>query len=226
MHSGFFDGSSNPNPGELGLGSVIFDCHKHEIDWAVGYEEYGTNNIAEYMSAIMLLKRALSLGIKELRCFGDSKLIINQINGVWACSAKDLKPLLHRLKTLAAQFNHVQFEWIKREENKRADELSKHGVINKAFSCKVQTTDDKPVVASNQNTLKPKVRPINVKIIRGNRLLIMEDSRTVVFHTTSLACTCGEYHLHGTCKHGRLFQASLDNQSGAQIGQAIKWTHQ
>lgn len=222
MHTGFFDGSSNPNPGELGLGSVIFASGEHEIDWAIGYKEYGTNNIAEYMSAIMLLKRAIALGIKELHCFGDSKLIVNQINGVWACSAKELKPLLHRLKTLTGQFDHIQFDWVKREGNARADELSKQGVINKAFSCKETTTDEKPADNANKRIAKQNVKPISVKHIRGNRVLIVEDSRSVVFNTQSLACTCGEFHIHGLCKHGRLFQASLVNQSIAQISHAIQ----
>lgn len=221
MHTGYFDGSSNPNPGELGLGAVIQDKDHNEVDWSIGYKEFGTNNIAEYMSAIMLLKRAISLGIKDLKCFGDSKLIINQINGVWACNANDLKPLLKRIKTLAAEFNQLGFEWVGREGNARADELSKLGVINKAFSCKESATDDKPVVTSSQSMLKPKVTPISVKRIRGNIVLIVEASRSAMFNTDSLACTCSEFHMRGTCKHGRIFRASLDNQSNATISQAI-----
>ena len=80
MHTGYFDGATNPNPGELGLGACIVDHKGDEVIATSSYRPYGTNNEAEYLSLILLLKMAKKAGIKELECYGDSKLIINQVN--------------------------------------------------------------------------------------------------------------------------------------------------
>ena len=56
MHTGYFDGATNPNPGELGLGACIVDHKGDEVIATSSYRPYGTNNEAEYLSLILLLK--------------------------------------------------------------------------------------------------------------------------------------------------------------------------
>jgi ribonuclease HI len=44
-----------------------------------------SNNGAEYEALIHGLRIAVSLGIKRLLAFGDSKVIIEQVNKEWNC---------------------------------------------------------------------------------------------------------------------------------------------
>ena len=127
MHKGYFDGATvNSNPGKLGLGACIFDEEGNEIDAACCFREHGTNNESEYLSLILLMTRAKTLGIKDIDFFGDSKLIVNQVTGAFKASEK-FKPYLDEIEKLKLHFERISFTWIKRELNKRADELSKLG---------------------------------------------------------------------------------------------------
>ena len=45
-----------------------------------------TNNATEYKALIHDLRIAASLGIKRLLAYGDSKVIIQQVNKDWECS--------------------------------------------------------------------------------------------------------------------------------------------
>lgn len=127
MFKGLFDGACNPNPGKVGLGACIYDLSGIEVDCASSFREYGTNNESEYLALILLMKRAIKLGITEMDCFGDSKLIINQVTGTFKASDK-FTPYLNEVHKLCNSFKAITFNWIKRSENTRADELSKLGL--------------------------------------------------------------------------------------------------
>jgi ribonuclease HI len=105
----------------------------------IAYEESGlavppghpraTNNVAEYIAAIRALEWLAALPYRgDLLVRGDSELVIRQMNGEYEVRAEHLKPYHERLRQLAGQFHHVEFEWVRREENRRADELSKEGI--------------------------------------------------------------------------------------------------
>lgn len=95
--------------------------------------EGNTNNVAEY--------RALTQGLigfgewsKEwepgkLLIFSDSKLIVNQVNGKYKVRSLSLRPWrLHVwvfLKMHQERGWKIRLEWIPRDNNRRADELSK-----------------------------------------------------------------------------------------------------
>jgi ribonuclease HI len=129
MHIGYFDGATGGgNPGKLGLGACIYNSDGEEIDKAASFRPYGTNNDSEYMSLVLLLTRAVKLGITEIKVFGDSKLIINQVTGKFTASEKFL-PFLNAIRELRQNFDSIEFEWIRREKNNRADELSKKGLL-------------------------------------------------------------------------------------------------
>ncbi len=88
-----------------------------------------TNNVAEYVAAICALewlRRAQYAG--ELRVFGDSELVIRQMTGEYQVRAEHLQPYHDRLRQLAQGFRRVDYQWVPRTENTRADELSKRGI--------------------------------------------------------------------------------------------------
>lgn len=121
-----FDGGSRGNPGKSGSGVVLID--KYQRQWR-GYKylgEHKTNNEAEYEGMIIGLKYIhhhrmynISLEIK-----GDSKLVINQMQGVWSCNTEHLQKKLTEAKSLLRGIKDVTFTWIPRERNQIADQLS------------------------------------------------------------------------------------------------------
>lgn len=118
-----FDGASRGNPGPAGIGAVIF--HNGQEIWA-SCQHIGTktNNQSEYSALILGLKEALSRDIKTLQVFGDSQLVINQINGEYKVRNPGLQELYQEVQHLKTQFDNIIITHVYREFNKRADQLS------------------------------------------------------------------------------------------------------
>ena len=118
-----FDGGSRGNPGLSGAGFVIY---KNTIEIAYGYRYLGkaTNNIAEYSALILGLEAANIIGLKKLVIKGDSKLVLLQVSGEWSVKSEQLKPLCKKAVSLIHKFSYSRLEHIKRNFNKRADELA------------------------------------------------------------------------------------------------------
>jgi ribonuclease HI len=85
-----------------------------------------TNNVAEYVGAICALEWLLRAGYAgPVVVLGDSQLVVRQFNGEYRVRKEHLKAYHERLRQLAGRFSSVKFEWVPRERNRRADELSK-----------------------------------------------------------------------------------------------------
>ncbi len=118
----FFDGSAHPNPGEMGIGATVKCCGKvMEISKKVGY---GTNNIAEYLALIEALKLARKMGAKSVNIYGDSSIVIEQINGRWKVRNEKLKDLKKEVMELLGKFKRWRAEWIPESKNERAHKLA------------------------------------------------------------------------------------------------------
>lgn len=90
------------------------------------FHERATNNVAEYAGAICALERLASSGYAgEVVLVGDSQLVIRQMSGEYEVRAEHLGPYHERLRQLLGRFRRVEFRWVPREENERADALSK-----------------------------------------------------------------------------------------------------
>ena len=127
----YCDGAANPNPGKGGIGCI---CYKQlpklevfRISQYVG--DHVTNNFAEYMSAIIGLKAALSKGIEDLDVLMDSQLVIKQCKKEWQIRSPTLIVLNQEVEELKKQFVNITFLWIPRSQNSTADILSKEALI-------------------------------------------------------------------------------------------------
>ncbi len=88
-----------------------------------------TNNVAEYSAAIRALEWLGRQGyVGEVVLYGDSELVVRQMNGEYAVRAEHLRAYHDHLAQLAGRFAHSEFHWIPREENTRADALSKEAL--------------------------------------------------------------------------------------------------
>jgi ribonuclease HI len=126
LYEGYFDGSAIPNPGQMKIGGYIKKVsdkevfHKYSIDLG-----HGTNNEAEYMSLIELCDNLEKFGIKSINIYGDSLLVINQINSVW--KARD--PRMESFKVTALDLLKPIPNWtlthVRRNMNMLADSLTR-----------------------------------------------------------------------------------------------------
>jgi ribonuclease HI len=119
-----FDGSSKGNPGPAGMGAVIYKNNDEIWGGAKYLGDYKTNNQAEYSALIYGLKQAIELGIEELLVFGDSQLVINQVNQVFKVKNPGLLELYKEAYQLTKQFKYIELIHVYRDKNTRADELS------------------------------------------------------------------------------------------------------
>jgi len=126
LYEGFFDGSAKPNPGVMTIGGFIRrnpgSTTIHNYSQEIGY---GTNNEAEYLSFIKLLNEIIKQNIQKIRLYGDSALVVNQVNRTW--KAKDARMRTFRTESLLL-LDRIQ-EWrlkhIKRGLNMEADALTR-----------------------------------------------------------------------------------------------------
>lgn len=120
------DGGSRGNPGPAASGAVLYELRhgvEQEVATAVLYLGETTNNVAEYTAIIIGLNAALAHGVKELRVELDSELAVKQLNGEYRIKQAHLQDLAMKVRFHVAQFRTVTFHHIRREYNKRADEL-------------------------------------------------------------------------------------------------------
>jgi ribonuclease HI len=118
------DGASRGNPGDAAFAYTI------ERNGAAAIEEAGrlgrqTNNQAEYAALVRALEHALRLGAEHrVVVHSDSELMVKQMRGEYKVKNGDLRDLYDRARRLAGQFTGpVMFKHVRREHNKRADEL-------------------------------------------------------------------------------------------------------
>ena len=74
--------------------------HQEDLFLTHSLLETCSNNVAEYEAIIIGLELAIEMHIDQLEVFGDSKLIIQQINGQYEVRNAKLLPLYQRTKNL------------------------------------------------------------------------------------------------------------------------------
>jgi hypothetical protein len=69
----------------------------------------------------------VSLGIKRLLAFGDSKVVIEQVNKEWDCVKDTMDAYCAEIRKLEGHFEGIEFQHIPQNNNVAADVLSKLG---------------------------------------------------------------------------------------------------
>ncbi|XP_050909123.1 uncharacterized protein LOC127122891 [Lathyrus oleraceus] len=116
-----FDGASNVVGN--GVGVVITPTRFH-IPFTARICFDCANNIAEYEACIMGLEATIDIRIKFLEVYGDSALVIYQINGDWETRHPNLIPYREHVMKLIPYFEEITFSHIPRVENYLADALA------------------------------------------------------------------------------------------------------
>lgn len=160
MIEAWFDGAVEPvNPGGHGGFGVVV-----KRDGAVVYSEATylgrwpslSNNCAEYAGCIAVLRYLIREGIGGGVVYGDAKLIINQLNGIWKVKSGAYLPYFHEAHALKSQLPDLKLIWIPREQNAEADTFSKAAVLKR------------PTVIGFQ--LDPRITPLPLPKVKSRRV--------------------------------------------------------
>ena len=118
----FFDGASKTKGSGAGL--VLQSPDDFIMEYAIKLDFPTTNNEAEYEALIAGLGLARTLRVRNLKVFGNSKLVVFQVNGEFEAREEAMLRYLWIVKTQMALFDECIAEYVPREENTKADALS------------------------------------------------------------------------------------------------------
>jgi len=119
----YCDGASRSNPGEASVGiSILKDSEEiATIKKRIGI---ATNNVAEYLGLIEGLKYCVENNIMEVDIYLDSLLVVQQVNLEYKVKSKKLQEYYNQALDLINKINNIKINHIRREFNKRADQLA------------------------------------------------------------------------------------------------------
>jgi ribonuclease HI len=130
----FTDGGSKGNPGPSSIGGVGYIDGKQVFEFK---ESIGvaTNNDAEYKALINALeiinpkspsftKATAGKQVTKVEFFSDSRLMVNQVNGLFKVKNGKIKEYILRIRSLEMEINlPISYSYVPREKNTVADGL-------------------------------------------------------------------------------------------------------
>jgi ribonuclease HI len=117
----YFDGSLKLQG--AGAGILFIAPGGEQFKYALQLLFPASNNAAEYEALIHRLSIAVSLGIKKLMVYGDSLVVISQINKDWDFSTNSLGKFCIAVRKLEDTFEGLEFHHVERDRNAAADAL-------------------------------------------------------------------------------------------------------
>jgi ribonuclease HI len=121
----YFDGSLNLEG--AGAGVHLISPTGEQLKYVLQIFWKVSNNEAEYEALLHGLRLAASLGIKRLLVYGDSAVVINQLNKSWDRNKENMDAYCLEVRKLENKFYGLEFHHVVRDNNIAADVLSKLG---------------------------------------------------------------------------------------------------
>lgn len=126
----FTDGGAIGNPGPAAVAFVVKDNQGKVLAEKGKYLGRTTNNVAEYtavIEALKWIKNNLNKSVnafKVINFFLDSRLVVNQLNGLFKVKEKKLRELVVEVrKEEQGVGGNVFYQYVPRQKNQRADFL-------------------------------------------------------------------------------------------------------
>ena len=117
------DGGARGNPGPAGIAAVATGVGGETIREENAYIGEATNNVAEYRALLLGLEVAEGLGAREVDVVCDSQLVARQVGGQYRVKHPALRALYQDAMAGLARFDRWSVRDVRREHNRRADEL-------------------------------------------------------------------------------------------------------
>jgi ribonuclease HI len=121
----YFDGSLNIDG--AGAGVYFISPSKDRLSYVLCIHFKVSNNVVEYEAALHGLRITVELGIKRLMVFGDSALVINQVNKDWDYTNEWMDAYCAQIRNLENKFYVLEFHHVVWDDNEAVDKLSKLG---------------------------------------------------------------------------------------------------
>lgn len=144
----WFDGCCEPyNPGGHASFGALIKVDGETVWQQSGYVGNGvkmSNNVAEYAGAIACMKQMVGMKFNNspkhrIVMRGDSKLVINQLQGFWRVRGGLYVPHYKKAHRLHSDFNNIFLEWVPRDKNGEADVLSKQVLKDRGVEFRLQS---------------------------------------------------------------------------------------
>jgi ribonuclease HI len=121
----YFDGSLNLEG--AGVGILFVPPHGDHLKYVLQIHYKASNNGAEYEALIHGLCIAVSLVMKRIIVYDDSKVIIDQVNKACDVKKETMNTYCAEVRKLEDHFEGLEFHHVSRDNNVAADVLSKLG---------------------------------------------------------------------------------------------------
>jgi ribonuclease HI len=118
----YFNGSVY-NEGQ-GIDIVLVSPSNVSFDFSSRLKTYCTNNQAEYEALLFGLELLSCMGVKHVKTFGDSQLIVQQVLEEYQCFDGTLNSYLEKCWGIIHSFDEFSIRHISRVENHRANNLA------------------------------------------------------------------------------------------------------
>ena len=122
----YFDGSLNLDGARAGI--YFISPSGDKLCYVLCLYFRASNNTAEYKVALHGLCIAVKLDVKRLQVYGDSALVINQLNKDWNCTNDKIDAYYAVIRKLEDKFYGIEYHHVVQANNQAADELSKLGL--------------------------------------------------------------------------------------------------
>ena len=182
------DGGSRGNPGNAGSGAVVIDAETgKELAAVAKHIGIATNNVAEYEALIAGIEAALDIDPNcSLVVRMDSKLVIEQMAGRWKIKPPDMLTLGSKVQELVSGIR-VQWVWIPREENSRADALA-----NQAMDLMSDSRRAPSAVVEHDDQTPSSVRAPVVLETKSTTVILVRHGRTALTESRIISGMLGE----------------------------------
>ena len=123
----YFDGASKTK--SSGTGLVLQISEGFKVEYALNQDFPTINNEAEYEVLLvgLGLDKALrdkNVGDKNVKIYGDSRLVVSQVNGEYEARDETMIKYLRIVRATMTHFEECTIEDIPREENMKVGALS------------------------------------------------------------------------------------------------------
>jgi ribonuclease HI len=164
----YFDGSLNVEG--AGARVLFISLQGNHLKYILQFHYKASNNDAEYADLIHGMRIAVSLGIKRLIAYDDSKVVIDQVNKACDVKKETMNAYCAEVRKLEDHFEGLEFHEVSRDNNVAANMLSKLGSKRALVPAGVFVQDlRKPSIRLPNN---PETSPSN--ILAGRDVLMTE----------------------------------------------------
>jgi ribonuclease HI len=118
----FFDGSACREGQDVGV--ALISPRGAIFEQSVHLEYFCTNNQAEYEAIFLGLQILSSMGVKHVETFGDSLLVVQQVDSVFQCFDGSLNAYLDKCLEIITLFDDFTVQHVSRDENTVSNDLA------------------------------------------------------------------------------------------------------